>query len=131
MGISHHDRLIVYIANLYFNNYIYSPGSCSDGFYHQFKKRVVYDLLGKVKDPCLLKLYPTHRYLDPDPFADLMASRSLLELYQQLFTPPSTTAVAPETYSCHRRCPPVVGSFNDPDSVACHFHSLTDAEDFQ
>lgn len=65
-------RVIVYVANLYFNNFIYSPGACCDTYYHNLKKSLVFDVLGKLEDYCLLKLYPTHRYLDPDPFANLI-----------------------------------------------------------
>jgi hypothetical protein len=72
LGLPQKERVIVFVANLQFNNYIYSPGSCSDTFYHRFKRTVVYDILGQLRDPCLLKLYPTSRYPDPDPFDDLM-----------------------------------------------------------
>jgi hypothetical protein len=72
LGLPLRDRVIVFVSNLQFNNFVYSPGSCSDTFYHRFKRRVVYDILGRLQDPCLLKLYPTLRYPDPDPFAGLM-----------------------------------------------------------
>ena len=72
MGIPAHKRVVVYVANLYTNNQIYSPGISNDYEYHQFKKKVVYDLLGKLNEPCILKLYPTHRYLEDDPFLDLL-----------------------------------------------------------
>ncbi|MBN2125288.1 MAG: hypothetical protein JW821_13405 [Deltaproteobacteria bacterium] len=65
-------RLVVYVANLYSNNHLYNPGLPTDYRYHLLKKAVVYDVLGKTEDPCLLKLYPTHRYREDDPFLDLM-----------------------------------------------------------
>ena len=72
LGIPLRERLVVYVANLYYNNYIYSPGSSSDTYYHRFKRSVVFDVLGRVSDPCLVKLYPTLRYSDADPFAGLI-----------------------------------------------------------
>lgn len=71
-GLPAHRRVVVYISNLYFNNYVYSPGSFGDTYYHRIKRKMVYEVLGKINDTCLLKLYPTHRYVDPDPFAGLM-----------------------------------------------------------
>lgn len=67
-----HRRVLVYLSNLYFNNYVYSPGSFGDTYYHRIKRNMVYEVLGEINDICLLKLYPTHRYVDPDPFAGLM-----------------------------------------------------------
>lgn len=72
LGIPNRNRLVVYVANLYYHNYIHSPGCPSDTAYHGFKKEVVFDVLGKIADHVLLKLYPTLRYLDGDPFLDLL-----------------------------------------------------------
>jgi hypothetical protein len=72
LGLPQRGRVIVFVSNLHFNNYVYSPGSCSDTSYHGFKRTVVYDILGKLKEPGLLKLYPTLRYPDPDPFSAQM-----------------------------------------------------------
>ena len=72
LKISLKKRVIVYIANLYSNNFIYSPGCCSDTWYHELKRRVVFDILGHTDANCVIKLYPTYRYRDPDPFGELM-----------------------------------------------------------
>jgi hypothetical protein len=72
LNIPKNDRFIVYVANLYSNNHIYNPGLPNDYYYHSLKKCVVYDILGALKELCLLKLYPTHRYLDDDPFLNFM-----------------------------------------------------------
>jgi hypothetical protein len=72
LGFSGEGRLIAYVANLYVNNSIYSPGCGSDTYYHDVKRKVVFDILGKTRAQCLLKLYPTYRYADPDPFEGLM-----------------------------------------------------------
>lgn len=65
-------RIVIYVASLYHNNQIYAPFCFTDNEYHFFKKSVVFDVLGKVADPCLVKLYPTYRYPDEDPFAGLL-----------------------------------------------------------
>lgn len=72
LGLQGAGRVTLYVSNLYHNNYAYSPGGCSDHYYHQVKKKVVYEVLGKTKDRCLLKLYPTFRYAEEDPFLRLM-----------------------------------------------------------
>ncbi|MBW2003594.1 MAG: hypothetical protein JRI72_03125 [Deltaproteobacteria bacterium] len=72
LGISRRQRVVVYIAYLYRNNYIFGPKVPSDTFYHRVKKKVVFDILGQLDDVCVLKLYPTYRYPDPDPFASLL-----------------------------------------------------------
>jgi len=75
-------RTVVYIANLYFNNFIYSPGCCSDTWYHQFKRKVVFEILGESDYNCIIKLYPTFRYRDPDPFGRLITLPSNVKAVQ-------------------------------------------------
>ena len=36
------------------------------------RKHIVHDILGQCRGEVLLKLYPTYRYVDPDPFAGLI-----------------------------------------------------------
>lgn len=71
-GMPRSGRSVVYVANLYCNNNIYNPGISNDYEYHRFKKRVVYEILGRLQEPCLIKLYPTHRFVEDDPFLELM-----------------------------------------------------------
>lgn len=40
--------------------------------YHAIQKQVVYDVFRRCRDTVLLKLYPTLRYVDGDPFASLL-----------------------------------------------------------
>ena len=65
-------RLIVWTTALYPNNYQFLPHYWRDTSYHALRKRIVYDILGRCDDDVLLKLYPTYRYVDPDPFAGLL-----------------------------------------------------------
>lgn len=62
-------RLIMYVANLYSNNAVDLPyGGTNDWFEHCLKKTIVQEVFGRLSDHCILKLYPTQRYADPDPF---------------------------------------------------------------
>lgn len=72
LGLRRDKRTVVYVASLYYNNYLYGPGSPSDTYYHDLKKTIVYEILAKIEDYCLLKLYPAFRYPDPDPFSGLL-----------------------------------------------------------
>jgi len=66
------QRLVAWVSGLYPNNLTRLPHYFRDTPYHELRKRMVYDVLGKLEDAVLLKLYPTYRYADPDPFAGLM-----------------------------------------------------------
>ncbi len=66
------NRLVAWVTGLYPNNLTRLPHYFRDTPYHKLRKRVVYDVLGKLDDAVLIKLYPTYRYADPDPFAGLM-----------------------------------------------------------
>jgi hypothetical protein len=59
----------MYVANLYSNNAVDLPyGGTNDWFEHALKKTVVREVFCRLPDHCILKLYPTQRYADPDPF---------------------------------------------------------------
>lgn len=47
------------------------------------------------------------------PFANLLSANSLIELYYNLFTPPSPNFLLIDEIGCNRICPPVIGSLND------------------
>lgn len=66
------DRLIVWNTALYANNYQFLPHYWRDTPYHALRKHIVHDILGRCRGEVLLKLYPTYRYVDPDPFAGLI-----------------------------------------------------------
>ena len=65
-------RVVGWLTGLYPNNMPFLPHYYRDGSYHELRRRVV-NLLGRIGDEVLLKLYPTMRHADPDPFAGLMA----------------------------------------------------------
>ncbi len=47
------------------------------------------------------------------PFADLLGSVSLYELYTDVFQPPKSNFLEVDTIGCGRRCPSVLGRFNE------------------
>jgi hypothetical protein len=63
-------RLVVWITGLYPNNYQYLPHYWRDMPYHRVRRRLVSEVFGKCRDTVMIKLYPTCRYVDGDPFAD-------------------------------------------------------------
>jgi hypothetical protein len=65
-------RVVGWLTGLYPNNMPFLPHYYRDGSYHELRRRVVSDVLGRIGDDVLLKLYPTMRHADPDPFAGLM-----------------------------------------------------------
>jgi len=65
-------RVVGWLTGLYPNNMPFLPHYYRDGSYHALRRRVVDEVLGNIGDDVLLKLYPTMRYADPDPFAGLM-----------------------------------------------------------
>lgn len=48
------------------------------------------------------------------PFGDLLNSSSLYELYNGLFQPPKPNFLEVAAIGCERRCPSVLGRFNEP-----------------
>jgi hypothetical protein len=65
-------RVLTWVTGLYPNNMTFLPHYFRDASYHALRRKIVYDVLGKLGDHVLLKLYPTYRHIDPDPFAGLM-----------------------------------------------------------
>lgn len=72
LGFARQERVLVWATGLYPNNMPFLPHYYRDASYHALRRRIVYDVLGRLKDRVLLKLYPTFRFNDPDPFASLM-----------------------------------------------------------
>lgn len=66
------DKLLCWVTGLYPNNMQRQPHYYLDGPYHQLRKEITYDVLANAPYEVLLKLYPTYRYTDGDPFADRM-----------------------------------------------------------
>jgi hypothetical protein len=65
-------RIVTWLTGLYPNNMPFQPHYYRDGSYHALRREIVYGVLGKLPDDVRLKLYPTMRHPDPDPFAGLM-----------------------------------------------------------
>ena len=61
-------RLVVWVTGLYPNNAVRLPHYYCDTPYHHLRKHILFDVLGRLTDTVLMKLYPTYRYADPDPF---------------------------------------------------------------
>lgn len=72
LELSNQKRVVAWVTGLYPNNVTFLPHYYRDGSYHALRRQIIYDVLGKVNDHVLLKLYPTFRHLDPDPVAGLM-----------------------------------------------------------
>lgn len=72
LGFARQERVLVWATGLYPNNMPFLPHYYRDASYHALRQRIVYDVLGSLKDRVLLKLYPTFRFNDPDPFSSLM-----------------------------------------------------------
>jgi hypothetical protein len=66
-------RVVGWLTGLYPNNMPFLPHYYRDGSYHELRRCVVNEVLGRLDDDVLLKLYPTMRHADPDPFAGLMS----------------------------------------------------------
>lgn len=65
--------------------------------------------------------YPCAHTANSDfmPFANLMLSDSLIDLYQKVFSP-RRSLLRVEEIACNRECPPIIGSFNNPASAKIH-----------
>jgi hypothetical protein len=63
-------RCVTWCTGLYPNNMQFLPHYWRDTPYHYIRKDVLDSVLGKLDCDILLKLYPTYRYLDPDPLSD-------------------------------------------------------------
>ena len=76
------NRTIVYATLATQNNMIYGPYGQNDIIYYQVTKKMIVDVLSQIKDTCIVKLYPTNRYLDPDPFASIITKPKNVKLIQ-------------------------------------------------
>ncbi len=65
-------RVVLYATLATQNNMIYGPGGQNDAMYYRITSSVIQDVFSILEDSCVLKLYPTNRYLDPDPFSSLV-----------------------------------------------------------
>ncbi len=65
------DRLICLLPALATNNSQKVPLNLTDWEYHNIMKIIGSKVLAKIKDPSIMKLYPSTRYLDPEPYEKL------------------------------------------------------------
>lgn len=75
-------RLIIYVTNVYHNNMVAMPHMTQDYLYHQAKKNIITKVFPKLNDYFLVKLYPSLRYRDPDPFAELIPLAGNVKIVQ-------------------------------------------------
>jgi hypothetical protein len=52
-----------------------------------------------------------------EPFGNLLAADSLIELYQRLFGNASNECLCVDLIGCKRACPPLIGSLNSPKTA--------------
>jgi hypothetical protein len=71
LGITRKDRLITWCTGLFPNNMQYLPHYWRDGAYHHVRRQILFEILAEVNYELLLKLYPTYRFNDPDPFSKI------------------------------------------------------------
>lgn len=81
LGFSWRERAVVYLASIPRNNMIYSAAE-SDREYLQNTRRMLFEALGPSGCACIAKLYPTIRYLDPDPFAAAITPPTNVRVFQ-------------------------------------------------
>lgn len=75
-------RMICWCTGLYPNNFQFLPHYWRDTPYHNVRKDIIFDVLAKIDATVLLKLYPTFRYKDPDPFVGEIALPSNFRVEQ-------------------------------------------------
>jgi len=76
------SRVVMFLALLSRNNHMEPPLQVNDLEYFDNTNRMVFKVLAKLEDQCILKLYPSNRYLDPDPFYGLINMPSNVEAIQ-------------------------------------------------
>ncbi|MFC1521623.1 hypothetical protein ACFL6Y_04360 [Elusimicrobiota bacterium] len=68
LKVSSGCRIVIYVMTVYQNNEMHNPHGTADLAYHQFRKRIITEVFPALPDQFIAKLYPTYRYVDPDPF---------------------------------------------------------------
>lgn len=63
-------RCVAWCTGLYPNNMQFLPHYWRDTPYHHIRRDILDAVLGDLDCDVLLKLYPTYRYIDPDPLSD-------------------------------------------------------------
>ena len=69
---SFQNRIIFFLALVSRNNMMDPPFQVNDLEYYNITTKILFSILAKIKDKCVLKLYPSNRYLDPDPWIKLV-----------------------------------------------------------
>ena len=75
-------RVIVFVDNLNRNNMLTPPVFMNDLEYYSVTKNILSNIFSKINDQCILKLYPANRYLDPDPFVNLVKISKNIKVIQ-------------------------------------------------
>jgi hypothetical protein len=85
LGIQKRNHVIIYVADLERNNFIYGPYIDND-IQYKLSTEAIVDKLAKSypNSDILLKLYPTHRYLESCEFESLISKRSNVRLVKDM-----------------------------------------------
>ena len=82
LKLKYKERVIFYLALITRNNMVSGPLSQNDFSYYKITKNISLDVFSSINDTCILKLYPSNRYLDPDPFETLVELPSNVKIIQ-------------------------------------------------
>lgn len=72
LNIRKSSRNIIYLASCTRNNFMIPPVTMTDYDYFNHTKFLINNVFSLLNDNFLLKLYPSNRYVDPDPFSKLV-----------------------------------------------------------
>ena len=82
LGLKNKERVIFYLALVARNNQVVGPKYYTDLEFYRYTKKLTTEVFSDIKDPCIFKLYPASRYLDADPFGELIKMPSNVKVLQ-------------------------------------------------
>jgi hypothetical protein len=82
LKLNKRKRVIIFVNVLNRNNMLTPPLFTPDLEYYRITKNILSKIFSKINDQCILKLYPSNRYLDPDPFANLVKTSKNIKVIQ-------------------------------------------------
>jgi len=82
LKLNKRKRVIIFVNVLSRNNLLTPPLFMPDLEYYRLTKNILSKIFSKINDQCILKLYPSNRYLDPDPFANLVKTSKNIKVIQ-------------------------------------------------
>jgi len=78
-------RVILYLGLLTRNNMLIPPFTITDLEYFQITKTILFKVFSRISDQCILKLYPSNRYKDPDfvyNYSDIAKNIKILQYFE-------------------------------------------------